>query len=139
MNQYYRYVYDFRSKNANERFLPSDRMKHKLFSALVKLTDELVPETRYKDLDIGIADWRYGCAEADDAQLAACGWSDEAVRQVMSTAGADMLIQFPGNDVIADDLRKFTDLTEREPGLFVVSEATEMMGQPVPEKLIDLR
>lgn len=123
MKQFYRYVYDFPSKNANERFTPSQRMQHKMFSTLVKLTDELVPESKYKDLGIGIADWRYGMAEADDALLAMAGWSEESVKQIISTAGVTMLVQFPGKDVIAEDLRTFTDLKEVEPGLFLVAEA----------------
>lgn len=139
MKQFYRYVYYFPSKVENEHFTPSQLMKHKMFSALVKLTDELVPEAKYKDLGIGIADWRYGVAEADDAMLEMAGWSEESVKSIISTAGVTMLVQFPGKDVIAEDLRKFTTLTETEPGLFLVAEAVTEGPFPSEASYIDLR
>jgi len=71
--------------------------------------------------------------------MAALNFTDEAVVAELVNFGRDFAVKTVSKEELAGFLRAYCDLTERALGLFVVAEASEMMGQSFPERLIDLR
>jgi hypothetical protein len=71
--------------------------------------------------------------------MTALNFTDAAVVEELINFGRDFAVKAVSNEELAGFLRAYCDLTEREPGLFVVSEAVDDTLISHPEKLLDLR
>jgi hypothetical protein len=104
------------------------------------LTDELVPESKYRVLPNGeISGLRVGKLEWDTTSLTAFGFDDAAVVQELVDFGRDFSVKTKTNAELAEFLRTYTVCEEREPGLFVVAEASVDLGFERPDTVLDLR
>lgn len=141
-SQFFLYRYKFQPLAGNSRYTPSFEFlpKYPECTGIATLTDELVPESKYKTLPNGqISGLRVGKLEWDTAGMAALNFTDEAVVEELVNFGRDFAVKAVSKEELAGFIRAYTDVTEREPGLFVVSEASTDMGMDRPEVTIDLR
>lgn len=142
---FYRYLptYDGNLDAAlNTAYSPAFRlpMQSKLLASVASIKDELVPSFRYKIIAKGLpADWRYGRIDYKPEDLASIGWTPEAMQAMALKLAQGMGLEFLTAEAMAEDLRRFTDLKEREPGLFVVAEASKALDMERPEVIIDCR
>lgn len=126
MHQYFLYRYKFQPLAGNSRYTPSFEFlpKYPECQGVATLTDELVPESKYKTLPNGsISGLRVGKLEWDTAGMAALNFTDEAVIAELVNFGRDFSVKSVSKDELAGFLRVYCDITELEPSLFVVSEA----------------
>lgn len=139
---FYRYLYEIDPRFENARYTPSFILpkKSKLLGSVVKMEDELIPESKYWDFGGHIADYRYGQLSVEDASLALLGWTLDEVRASAESISQSMALKFLTNAEMAADIRKFADLKEVEPSLFLVAEAvTDGPFGPSEAKFIDCR
>jgi hypothetical protein len=142
MRQFFLYRYKFQPLAGNSRYTPSFEFlpKYPECQGVATLTDELVPESKYKTLPNGqISGLRVGLLEWDTAGMAALNFTDAMVVEELVTFGRDFAVKAVTKEELAAFVRAYTDVTEREPGLFVTREASSAMGIDTPETLIDLR
>jgi len=141
-SQFFLYRYKFQPLAGNSRYTPSFEFlpKYPECQGIAELSDELVPETKYKTLPNGqISGLRVGKLEWDTAGMAALNFTDEAVVAELVNFGRDFAVKTVSKEELAGFLRAYCDLTEREPGLFVISEASTDPSFERPETLLDLR
>lgn len=141
-SQFFLYRYKFQPLAGNSRYTPSFEFlpKYPECQGIAALTDELVPETKYKTLPNGaISGLRVGKLEWDSAGMRALNFTDAQVVEELVNFGRDFAVKAVSKEELAGFLRAYCDLTEREPGLFVVSEAVEDALISHQEKLLDLR
>jgi hypothetical protein len=128
-SQFFLYRYKFeqtRFDPANlkdSRYTPSMVFlgKYTECQGVAALTDELVPEGKYKTLPNGqISGLRVGNLEWDTSGMAALNFTDEAVVAELVNFGRDFAIKAVSKEELAGFIRAYCDLTEREPGLFVI-------------------
>ena len=142
MHQFFLYRYKFQPLAGNARYTPSFEFlpKYPECQGIAALTDELVSEGKYKTLPNGqISGLRVGRLDWDTSGMAALNFTDEAVVAELVNFGRDFAVKTVSKEELAGFLRAYCDLTEREPGLFVISEAYTDMGIERPEVTIDLR
>lgn len=142
MQQFFLYRYKFQPLAGNSRYTPSFEFlpKYPELTGAATLTDELVPESKYKALpNWQISGLRIGKLEWDSAALQAFGFDDAAVVAELTEFGKDFAIKAKTNAEVADFVRTYCDLVEREPNLFVAQEAVTDGSFPTEEKLLDLR
>jgi hypothetical protein len=107
---------------------------------IATLTDNIVPKDKYKTLPNGqISGLRVGILEWDTAGMAALNFTDAMMVEELVNFGRDFAVKAVSKEELAAFIRAYTDVTEREPGLFVTREASSAMGIDTPETLIDLR
>ncbi len=141
-SQFFLYRYKFQPLAGNSRYTPSFEFlpKYPECQGIATLTDELVPETKYKTLPNGqISGLRVGMLEWDTAGMAALNFTDAQVVEELVNFGRDFAVKAVTKEELAGFMRAYCDLVEKEPGLFVVAEASTDMGIERAEKLIDLR
>lgn len=142
MLQYFLYRYKFQPLAGNSRYTPSFEFlpKYPECTGIAALTDELVPEPKYKTLPNGaISGLRVGKLEWDTAGMAALNFTDEAVVAELVNFGRDFAVKAVSKQELAGFLRAYCELTERAPGLFVLEEASTEFGEERPERVLDLR
>lgn len=111
-----------------------------LLASVASIKDQLVPPEKYKVIANGLpADWKYGRVDFEPEALASIGWTPEAMSAMAEKLAQHMGMEFIGKDTLAGELRAFTTLAEREPGLFVLEEASKEFGEDRPERTIDLQ
>jgi len=141
-SQFFLYRYKFQPLAGNSRYTPSFEFlpKYPECTGIATLTDELVPESKYKVLPNGqISGLRVGKLEWDTAGMQALNFTDAAVIEELVSFGKDFGIKAVSKEELAGFIRAYCELTEREPGLFVISLAYTDMGIERPEVLLDLR
>lgn len=141
-SQFFLYRYKFQPLAGNSRYTPSFEFlpKYPECQGIASLTDELVPETKYKTIPNGqISGLRVGKLEWDSAGMTSLNFTDAAVVEELVNFGRDFAVKAVSKEELAGFLRAYCDLTEREPDLFVVSEAYTEMGMDRPEVVLDLR
>ena len=141
-SQFFLYRYKFQPLAGNSRYTPSFEFlpKYPECSGLASLNDELVPESKYKTLPNGsISGLRVGKLEWDTDGMAALNFTDAAVVEELVNFGRDFAVKAVSKEELAGFLRAYCDLTEREPGLFVTSEAFSDGIVDHPERILDLR
>lgn len=148
MYQYFLYRYKFEQPHYDPsnlkygRYTPSMVFlgKYTECQGIATLTDELIPESKYKTLPNGqISGLRVGKLEWDSAGMQALNFTDAAVVEELVQFGRDFAIKTVTKEELAGFIRAYTDVVEREPGLFVVQEAGGIEFDPRPERLLDLR
>ena len=141
-SQLFLYRYKFQPLAGNSRYTPSFEFlpKYPECTGIATLTDELVPESKYKTLSNGqISGLRVGKLEWDSAGMASLNFTDEAVVEELVNFGRDFAVKTVTKEELAAFIRNYCELTEREPGLFVISEASTEMGEDRQERVLDLR
>ena len=142
MHQYFLYRYKFQPLAGNSRYTPSFEFlpKYPECQGIAILTDELVPESKYKTLPNGqISGLRVGKLEWDSAGMSALNFLDTEVVAELVNFGKDFAIKTVSKEELTGFIRAYTNTPEREPGLFVISEESSEVGMERPEKLLDLR
>jgi hypothetical protein len=71
--------------------------------------------------------------------MSALSFTDAQVVEELVTFGRDFAVKAVTKEELAAFVRAYTDVPEREPGLFVTQEASSAMGIDTPETIIDLR
>lgn len=141
-SQFFLYRYKFQPLAGNSRYTPSFEFlpKYPECQGIATLTDELVPESKYKTLPNGqISGLRIGKLEWDSVGMSALNFTDEAVVKELIEFGRDFAVKTVTKEELAGFLRAYTNVTERETGLFVTQGASTMAGLETPEKTLDLR
>ena len=141
-SQFFLYRYKFQPLAGNSRYTPSFEFlpKYPECKGIATITDELVPETKYKTLPNGqISGLRVGKLEWDTAGMAALNFTDAAVVEELVNFGRDFAIKTVTKEELTGFLRAYTNVIERETGLFVIYDAQEIMGESKSEITIDLR
>ena len=139
-SQFFLYRYKFQPLAGNSRYTPSFEFlpKYPECSGVAALVDELVPESKYKVLLNGsISGLRVGKLEWDTAGMAALNFTDEAVVAELVNYGRDFAVKAVSKEELSGFLRAYCELTEKEPGLFVIADAS--VDGDRPERTIDLR
>jgi hypothetical protein len=139
--QFFLYRYKLQPLAGNARYTPSFEFlaKYTEVKGAAVLTDELVPESKYRVLPNGeISGLRVGKLEWDTPSLTAFGFDDAAVVQELVEFGRDFSVKVKTPAELAEFLRAYCVLEEREPGLFVIAEASEEFGEDRPEIILDL-
>jgi hypothetical protein len=69
----------------------------------------------------------------------ALNFTDAQVVEELVNFGKDFAIKTVSKEELTGFIRAYTNVQEREPGLFVISEESSEVGMERPEKLLDLR
>lgn len=141
-HQFFLYRYKFQPLAGNSRYTPSFEFlaKYPEVKGAAVLTDELVPESKYKVLPNGeISGLRVGKLEWDTPTLTAFGFDDAAVIQELIDFGRDFSVKAKTHQELIEFIRTYCEVTEREPGLFVTREASKIGDIETTEALLDLR
>lgn len=142
MYQFFLYRYKFQPLAGNSRYTPSFEFlpKYPECTGIATITDELIPESKYKTLPNGaISGLRVGKLEWDTAGMQALNFTDAQVVEELVQFGKDFGIKAVSKEELAGFLRAYCDLTEREPGVFVTAEESSVVGMERTEITLDLR
>jgi hypothetical protein len=116
-SQFFLYRYKFQPLAGNSRYTPSFEFlpKYPECQGVATLTDELVPETKYKTLPNGqISGLRVGKLEWDTAGMSALNFTDAKVVEELVNFGRDFAVKAVSKEELDMFLTAYTNLTQEE-------------------------